>query len=169
MEQRFMVIFSGELIQGFTTAEVKGNVGQLFKLEPNILEKLFSGRPCVIKKDLNKNQSQQLRSTLARLGAEARVSVEKIAPQPVAEVLEEAVKIGEAAATELALAPMEGNLLKEHEQRKAVSVNVPLGHLSLEDAEGYILREHEKASRVEVKVAVPDWKLSALSPLREGG
>lgn len=162
-EQQYSVIFSGALAEGFVAAEVKANIAQWFRLDGAAVEKLFGGRPCVVKKDLNKAQAQQLLAALTKLGAEASLGLQK----PPGQTAAVAPTAGEAADLGLTLAPMQGYLLQQHERPGAADVEVSLDHLSLAAAEGNILHQSEQPPPVKTQVAVPDWELSAINPLED--
>lgn len=180
-ESTYSVIFRGDLEPGFTVADVKGNFARLFKVGPDTVEKLFSGRPLALKKGLSEGQAAQLQATLTRLGAqsvvraEAPVHAPPAAPKPVApetpvsapqaQVPETAAAGGEevpaAPSASLSLAPMEGNLLKDHERSRVDPVQVQVGHLSLKPAEGNLLEAGEREPQAPAPVSVPEWNLES--------
>lgn len=169
-ESTYSVIFRGDLLPGYTAADVKANFARLFKAGPETVEKLFSGRPLAIKKGLNHAQAEQLQATLARHGAQSALKAEgepepapkpeqaAAAPQPVpASSVPAAPEVEPAGG--LSLAPMEGNLLKEHERSKVDPVQVPVSHLSLKPAVGNLVEASEQQQVPPVEVQVPDWQL----------
>ena len=164
-EPTFSLIFRGDLVPGYTAADVKANLARLFKAGPETLEKLFSGRPLAIKKGLQKAQAEQLQATLAKMGAQSALKAEgDVAPPPPAPPAAEPVAESPPAQTAAAgpdwsLAPMEGNLVKEHEREKKDTVQVAVDHLSLKPAQGNLVDERERAEKAPVSVTVPDWQL----------
>ena len=184
-EATYSVIFRGDLQPGYTVTDVKANFARLFKAGPDMVEKLFSGRPLALKKGLSEAQAGQLQATLTKLGAQSIVRAEgesqpahsapaaKVdAPEvaapaapahvpvpPVAQVAPEPAAQPTATTSSLSLAPMEGDLLKEHEKAKVEAVEVQVNHLSLKPAEGNLLENSERTPDVAPPVSVPDWKL----------
>lgn len=173
-DSTYSVIFRGDLQPGYTVADVKANFARLFRVGPEAVEKLFSGRPLAIKKGLPLTQAEQLVATLAKLGAQSSLKAEVEAavvarPEPVVEP-ESALKPepGEevpsapqpSADSGLTLAPMEGYLLQEHERARVEPARVPVSHLSLKPAEGNLLESTERKQEVPPPVSVPDWKLA---------
>lgn len=165
-EPTYSLIFRGDLVPGFTAGDVKANLARLFKAGPETVEKLFSGRPLAIKKGLSRAQAEQLQATLAKLGAQAAIKVEGgVATAPTPPPRADEAPAPQASAQpqsrpDWSLAPMEGNLVKDHEREKKEAVQVSVDHLSLKPAQGNLVEESERSSRQPVSVQVPDWKLN---------
>ncbi|WP_323845250.1 hypothetical protein [Microbulbifer magnicolonia] len=162
-QSTFSLIFRGDLVPGYTAADVKANMARLFKAGPEALDKLFSGRPLAIKKGLNLAQAEQLQATLAKIGAQTALKAEGEAEAPPAPApqAEEAPAPAAPAQSQpdWSLAPMEGNLVKEHERERKATVSVSVDHLSLKPAEGNLIEEGERAHKQPVAVDVPDWQI----------
>ncbi|MFA7555239.1 MAG: hypothetical protein WCY88_13390 [Spongiibacteraceae bacterium] len=77
MSDAYSVVVTGKVASGFELAQVKNNVGKLFKLKEEQLEKLFSGKPVAIRRDLEKGQALKMRAALAKAGALAAVTISK--------------------------------------------------------------------------------------------
>lgn len=189
--QTYSVIFRGDLQPGYTVADVKANFARLFKAGPDTVEKLFSGRPLAIKKGLAQAQAEQLQATLAKLGALSSLKAEGepsanantmvpnvVAPSvaapkatpaesPAPQASHQASDSG-ASAVGLTLAPMEGNLLKEHERREVEPAQVSVGHLSLQPEGGNLIADSERTAKPAVQVDVPDWKLNTTTTFKLG-
>lgn len=184
--QTYSVIFRGDLQPGYTVADVKANFARLFKAGPDTVEKLFSGRPLAIKKGLAQAQAEQLQATLAKLGALSSLKAEgeppananTMAPKveapkatpaesPAPQASHQASDSG-ASAVGLTLAPMEGNLLKEHERREVEPAQVSVGHLSLQPEGGNLIADSERTAKPAVQVDVPDWKLNTTTTFKLG-
>ncbi|MCW8126959.1 hypothetical protein [Microbulbifer halophilus] len=165
----YSVIFRGDLVPGFTAADVKANLARLFKAGPETVEKLFSGRPLAIKKGLPEARAEQLQATLAKLGAQAALKAEGEAaapPSPAAAEPEPAAAEAPAAQPaspsggDWGLAPMEGNLVREHEREKKDAVQVSVDHLSLRPAQGNLVEDGEHRRKQPVAVDIPDWQIN---------
>jgi hypothetical protein len=68
-DTRYSVIFTGRLVEGAQPAAVKENLAKLFKVDAERVESMFSGKPIVIKKDLDAEQARSYRAALAKAGA----------------------------------------------------------------------------------------------------
>ena len=166
-ELRYSVIFRGDLVAGYTAADVKANMARLFKAGPETIDKLFSGRPLAIKKGLAQPQAEQLQATLAKIGAQSALKAEGDVPAPppapsaaaAPEANSPETNPPAEAVPDWSLAPMEGNLVKEHERERSEAVQVEVDHLSLKPAQGNLLDEQERKPERPVPVAVPDWQL----------
>lgn len=73
MDKRFDVYFAGEVLPGQDPAAVRDNLGRLFKADAATLDKLFSGKPQVIKRDCEQARAAQYQQAMARAGARALV------------------------------------------------------------------------------------------------
>ena len=69
MSQTYSVIFSGEIVAGYDLEQVKKNIGQVFKLNPERVEKLFSGKPVAIKRGIDQQQANKFQNVMAKAGA----------------------------------------------------------------------------------------------------
>ncbi|AMX01893.1 hypothetical protein [Microbulbifer thermotolerans] len=158
-QSTFSLIFRGDLVPGFTVADVKANFARLFKAGPGAVEKLFSGRPVAIKKGLSKAQAEQLQATLAKVGAQTALKAEGGGETPAAPAPREETQPQPAPGPEWSIAPMEGNLIKEHEREKKAAVQVSVDHLSLKPAQGNLIEDSERRRQQPVAVNVPDWQI----------
>lgn len=180
-EAKYSILFRGDLQPGYTVDDVKANFARLFKASPETVDKLFSGRPLALKKGLSQSQAAQLQATLTKLGAQSSVHAEGIveppAPAPAPATPEPTVAAKEAPSASLgantgastgglSLAPMDGNLLKEHERTKVEPVQVPVSHLSLKPAEGNLVEASERKEKAPEPVSVPDWKLDNIATFK---
>ncbi|WP_444943587.1 hypothetical protein ACJJIK_19165 [Microbulbifer sp. ZKSA006] len=156
-QSTYSLVFRGDLVAGFTAADVKASMARLFKSNPQAIEKLFSGRPLVLKKGVSLPQAQQFRASLAKIGAQ--VSIRDESGGAVATERAEP-KTETAAGAQWTLAPMEGNLVKEHERKSVEAVSVEVEHLSLRAAEGQLLDESERKGEEPAPVSVPNWELN---------
>jgi hypothetical protein len=67
--QTYNVYFSGQIMKDRNPAEVRSNIGKLFKLDGSKLEQLFSGQPVAIKKNLDMEQAVKYRVAFREAGA----------------------------------------------------------------------------------------------------
>ena len=69
MSERYDIYYAGKIIEGFDEATVRDNVGTLFKANAATLEKLFSGKPQVVKRGVDKPTALKYKKALEKAGA----------------------------------------------------------------------------------------------------
>lgn len=122
MSARFDVLFAGQLLEGRDAGTVRLNLGRLFKADEATLDKLFSGKPQILKRDADAATAHKYQQALATAGAHAVLrpcedSAPVTAPAPAAD----------APQTGLALAPPGNDVLAPEERAPAIapSINAP--------------------------------------------
>lgn len=81
MSEKFSVVLTGKLADGFELPQVKSNIAKVFKLAPEKVEKLFSGKPVALKRGVDKAQAMKLRNALARAGVLGVIKADVLSPQ----------------------------------------------------------------------------------------
>ena len=97
----YQVIFSGKIIEHADLDMVKANVARTFSMPPDRIEKLFSGRRLVLKKDLDQATAERYRITLQRAGALCEIE-DTAASTPITEKPVQPVPSVHPAAPEIA-------------------------------------------------------------------
>ena len=72
-EERFDIVFAGELIEGADPAEARKWVRQIFKASDTQLERLFSGKPVTVKKSVGMEAAGKYRLAFRKAGALVRI------------------------------------------------------------------------------------------------
>jgi len=85
-DNRFKIVFDGALLPGVESTTAKLNLAELFKSDVAAIEKLFTGRPVALKRDLSRSDAETYLTALKNAGVDARIEPE----QPVAFSLAEA-------------------------------------------------------------------------------
>lgn len=67
-QQSFMVVFQGELVDGFELGQVKQNLKELFKVSQEKIEQIFVLPAVVVKKNLSHELAQQFQTQLQKHG-----------------------------------------------------------------------------------------------------
>lgn len=116
-DERFDIVFGGELLGGFAPAKVADNLARLFKATPETVARLLDGGTHTLKRNVDAETAAKYRSAMERAGA--RALLRPLAPEP-------------AAALELA--PPGGELLAAHERRPDCAVEVETSHIRLASA-----------------------------------
>ena len=76
--EKFSVVFSGKLKDGWTQERVASKLGQLFKIDPVVLgSKIFSSSSVVLKKDLALEEAQKYEAAMAERGAYVEILSQK--------------------------------------------------------------------------------------------
>ncbi len=69
MEARYNVYFAGQLLEGHSLASVRANMARLFKADEDTLNKLFSGKAQLVKRDCDKATALQYKQAIEQAGA----------------------------------------------------------------------------------------------------
>ena len=76
--EKFSVVFSGKLKDGWTQERVSSKLGQLFKIDPVVLgSKIFTSSSVVLKKDLALEEAQKYEAAMAERGAYVEILSQK--------------------------------------------------------------------------------------------
>jgi hypothetical protein len=95
VDERYQVIFSGRVLPGRDRAEVRQRLGQMFRIAGAQLERLFSGIPIAIKKDIDLDTATRVREAFK--GAGALVELKKMGDRPAQAKAEAARPAGPGA------------------------------------------------------------------------
>jgi hypothetical protein len=90
-EDRFDIYFSGALIEGQDPAAARERIARMFKASDAQLERLFSGTPVAVKRDVDLESASRYRLAFRQAGAlvEIRPRSQSQAPTPAAGVADE--------------------------------------------------------------------------------
>ena len=69
IDGKFNVVFRGQIVKNFEESQVKNNLVKLFKTTPEAIEKLFSGEPVPVRKNLSYADAMKYQSALKSAGA----------------------------------------------------------------------------------------------------
>ena len=75
-DNRFKIVFDGALLPGVDVTTAKLNLAELFKSDVAAIERLFSGRPVALKRDLTQADAQTYLQALTKTGIDARIESE---------------------------------------------------------------------------------------------
>jgi len=89
-ENRFKIVFDGALLPGVDVTTAKLNLAELFKSDVMAIERLFSGRPVALKRDLSHADAQTYLQALVKTGIDARIESEPTIELNLADVHEPA-------------------------------------------------------------------------------
>lgn len=94
-DQRFKIVFSGELMPDASLETVKDNLARLFKSEPGKIDALFGGRPVVLKRELPEAEAERYLTALRQAGANAYKEVDLAASLSLVETPDHNLREGE--------------------------------------------------------------------------
>ncbi len=154
-EMRYDIQFAGELVDGADAGVARERLRDLFKLSSEALERLFSGRPVVIKRDLDEAGAARYRAAFREAGAilhigpAACVPARDPAPRPT----------GPADLTALTLAPP-GTEVGEAPPPGPRDIDTT--HLSLVGGDNWTLAD---CDRTPPPAPIPDLSHLTLAPI----
>jgi len=100
----YTLVFSGDILPGNEPDETKARFLKVLGVAPEKSERLFSGKPVVIKKGLTAEAAEAYRRKLASMGIGVRVDADSGTPAPAAPAANEASAepaVGEPALVEI--------------------------------------------------------------------
>lgn len=118
MESRYNIYFSGQLLEGYSDPEVRAGLGRLFKADGATLDRLFSGKLQLLKRNCDKATALRYKQALERAGA-----------QPIIRPVETAV--APDTGGELVLAPAGTEVLRPGERTPMPAPQVEAPDLEL--------------------------------------
>lgn len=68
-DEKYNLVFKGQLAKGVALADAKKNIAQLFKVSAAKVDALFSGQAVVLKRDLNADAANKYRVAIKKAGA----------------------------------------------------------------------------------------------------
>jgi hypothetical protein len=101
MESSYDICFAGEILEGQTLATVRLKLGKLFKADEATLEKLFSGKVQVLKRDCDREMALKYKRAMERAGAKVIVR-DKTAGQTKPATEKAPTQSGDSAAERIA-------------------------------------------------------------------
>ena len=79
MDERYRLIYRGEILDGQHRAVVKRRLTELLKLGDAQVEKLFAGQPVVLKRDVDRATAARYQALFKKAGGRLRVTAEAAA------------------------------------------------------------------------------------------
>jgi len=82
MEARYNVYFSGQILEGRDLPTVRANMAKLFNADETTLNKLFSGKAQLVKRDCDKATARKYKQAIEKSGASPIIKTAEAAPAP---------------------------------------------------------------------------------------
>lgn len=112
-QQAYMLVFQGDLVDGFDLERVKQNIKELFKISQEKVEQLFSLPAVVLKKDLTPERAQKFQTQLQQRGL-ITVIQPMAASNPV-RVVPEQVETSETTTAVVSAPPVSTTVVRERD------------------------------------------------------
>ena len=177
-DRRFEVIFRGDVVPGQSLMDVKRRLAELFGAPDAKVEQMFSGRPVVIKRDLDEEAAARYRVALKDAGALVELrpvdsdsqtgSDTSRADQTVLPVANPADGAGEPsgqntevpqsgpehskAAETIGVAPVGADVLPPEYRRDFTPREVDTSYITVDEPGADVLKEEEKSPPIEREV-----------------
>lgn len=161
MAELFNVIFRGDIAPGHSLAKVRECLRDHFKLDDARVDQLFSGRPVIVKKNLDHSRASQFRDLLADMGALAQLrSVEgssdvRIPASPAMPAGTASLSPAHTPPADVreplagvTVEPPGADVLKPQERRPPVQRDIVVDHLSVDRPGADVLQPHERKREV---------------------
>jgi len=87
MAEKYNLVFNGEILEGHQIEDVKQKLAPLLKTDEKGIERLFSGKPTVIKKDVDYETAIKFRKAFKKIGAKLNFDMSQPSVSPDAETL----------------------------------------------------------------------------------
>jgi Tfp pilus assembly protein PilE len=81
----YRIVFKGEISEGADINEVKGKIGQSFKIDPAKLDELFSGKRMIVKRNSTLEICEKTKEAFEKAGAICQIEEEKEQIEPKAD------------------------------------------------------------------------------------
>ena len=142
MSDQYRLVFSAEVLEGQHPAVVKKRLAAVLKQSDERMDMLFSGKPVVIKKSIDRENAARYQAAFKKAGAQLRVlpveqpaaaavPAEEPAPDASAPSAGAPQQSGEAG---LQVLPVGADVLKEDERRVVEDADIDTSHLSVQGA-----------------------------------
>jgi len=151
MEERYNVYFAGQVQEGCDRSSVRDKLAKIFNADQATLEKLFSGRAQLIKRDCDQATALQYRDAMERAGAipivkltDTAAATKKTAPARTLTAAEKIAALAAAPDANLYSSGASGAALQTAHQ---AAVDEP-GGIALAAAGTEVLRAEERAAPI---------------------
>lgn len=146
-EQRYEVVFRGDVVPGQSIVDVKGRLVELFNAEPSRIDNMFSGRPVVIKRNVDQTTARRYQDSLRKAGAV--VEIRNFAADTEVPVSQLESDIPPSPAPELPdpsvdVAPVGADVLTAEYRRDYTPADIDTSHLSIAETGADVLQENER-------------------------
>lgn len=186
-EQHFEVVFRGDVEPGQSVMDVKEGLAKLFKADPARIEQMFSGKPVVIKGNLDEETALHYQSSLQKVGAIVEIRSNQPADSaaqandPQDDSLEdESSSQGDTQDSQESdpledfdfdfdVAPIGADMMPATHKKEFVPADVDTSHLTVSEAGADVLEKKDQRSYEERDVDTSHLSVEALGEPDEDG
>lgn len=151
-DERFEVVFRGDVVAGLPVMEVKQRLAQLFNADAERIDKMFFGRPVVVKRNLDRETAEHYQSSLLKAGALVDIRKAAVAEHSIAETLgsepdappAQDVQSPVPQDVDFDVAPVGADVLSPEDQKDFTPVDVDTSGLSVAEAGADVLDDEHK-------------------------
>lgn len=119
MDNLYDIYFAGRLLEGFNEDQVRSNLASLFKADDKILDTLFSGKPQLLKKGVDKAGAIKYKTAMHKAGAMIAVRSQstETGPKPAAQQATPAESTPSTREEEFSFAAVGSDVLSDDERQ----------------------------------------------------
>ena len=159
-DRRFEVIFRGDVVPGQSLMDVKRRLAELFGAPAARVEQMFSGRPVVIKRDLDEEAAARYRVALKDAGALVELRPVDSDSQTGSDTSRADQTVPPAAsgpehstvAETIDVAPVGADVLPPEYRRNFTPREVDTSYITVDEPGADVLKEDEKSPAIEREV-----------------
>lgn len=130
-EQHYDIFFTGKLVEGVDQNKAIENAAKLFKLAIEEASKLFSGKPQLLKRRVNKAEALKYKAALHQAGLLTVFKLSTTPDKPPTNTNISKPTVAQKTEASLTLAPAGSDVLKENERRVYPTVNIDTSAIKL--------------------------------------
>lgn len=163
----FDVVFRGDIVLGHPIDQVKARMGQMFKLPPDQIERLFAGGTVVLKRGLSEAEAEKYRQAFEKAGAiVSLISKPGVIPGSSTDSSTDSAKQQRPARERrLSLAPLGVTLSPRGKNSQPQAPAPDVNHITLRPSEGNLIDTSELPQTVPLPIAETDWNLAELGAI----
>lgn len=159
-DRRFEVIFRGDVVPGQSLMDVKRRLAELFGAPAAKVEQMFSGRPVVIKRDLDEEAAARYRVALNDAGALVELRLVEPASETGSDTSRPDQTVPPAAsgpehskaAETIDVAPVGADVLPPEYRRNFTPREVDTSYITVDEPGADVLKADEKSPAIEREV-----------------
>ncbi|UTW44109.1 hypothetical protein KFE80_06740 [bacterium SCSIO 12696] len=147
------IVFRGDIAPGHTMVEVRDNLRELFKADDAQLAKLFSGRPVVVRRNLDQTAALRYQQAMGKAGAVVEVREAALATTSVGDTATAPAEQEDDISDEpWTLFPVGANLLRPEERHQQPQVELNVADISVAPVGTDVLAAAERKQQPPVEV-----------------
>lgn len=145
-EQRYEVVFRGDVVPGQSIVEVKQRLAELFGADSARIDGMFSGRPVVIKRNLDQETAQRYQASIRKAGAVVDIrAAADTQSEPSAKTASSPAKSAPPLPDDtVEVAPVGADVLTPEYRRDFTPAEIDTSRMTVAEPGADVLREDEK-------------------------